>query len=195
MTAEFDQLVAEFEKFQSRIKRIDDKFAGIGAMQEEISALEAGVSSPGRSVTVIAGPGGAIKDIRLSAEALRQQPGSLSAEIMSTLQRAVAEVARKQAAIVDTHMGGELHLTDQVLETQAQVFGTTVEELRSNLQDELPRATPAQHHDHDHEDYGASSIADTRRQQYSPPPATGGGSGGDAFLGNLLDDDDYEDRR
>lgn len=200
MTAEFDQLVAEFEKFQSRITRIDDKFAGIAAMQEEVSALEASASSPDRSVTVIAGPGGAIKDIRLSAEALRQQPGTLSAEIMSTLQRAVAEVARKQAAIVDAHMGGELHLTDQVLETQAQIFGTTVEELRSNLSDdELPQVTPAQqdhdqHGHHDDEDFGSGSIADTGRQRYSPPPATGGGSPGDAFLKNLLDDED-EDRR
>lgn len=194
MSAEFDQLVAEFEKFQSKIKRVDQRFSSIGQMQEEIAALEAGAHSPDRSVTVIAGPGGSIKDIRLSSEALRQQPGALAAEIMSTLQRAVAEVARKQAGIVDAHMGGELNLTDQVLQSQADLFGTTVEELRSNLEDAPPSSPPqtTSHDDHDH----PPTIADTgRHQAYAPPPTASGGSQGDAFLGNLFTDDDCEDRR
>ncbi|MGH3948243.1 MAG: YbaB/EbfC family nucleoid-associated protein, partial [Pseudonocardiaceae bacterium] len=66
MSAEFERLVAQFERFQSKVKHIDDQFAGIGQMQEEVSALEASASSPGRSVTVVAGPGGFIKDIKLS---------------------------------------------------------------------------------------------------------------------------------
>lgn len=194
MSAEFDQLVAEFEKFQSKIKHIDDRFSGIGQMQEEIAALETSAHSPNRSVTVIAGPGGAIKDIRLSSEALLQQPGALAAEIMSTLQRAVAEVARKQAGIVDSHMGGELNLTDQVLQSQAELFGTTVEELRSNLEDTPPSNAPrtTTYDDPDQ----PPTIADTgRHQPYPAPPAASGGSPGDAFLDNLFTDDDYEDRR
>lgn len=175
MSAEFDQLVSEFERFQSKLRRIDDKFADVDRLQEEVTALAASACSPSRSVTVIAGPGGAIKDIKLSAEALRQQPGALSAEIMSTLHQAVAEVARKQAAIVERHLGDDLGLVERVLETQAQVFGTTVEELRSNLED-----TPTE-----------------RSHPTGPAPrSSGGDSPGDAFLNTLFADgeDDQEGR-
>lgn len=192
MSAEFERLVAQFERFQSKVKHIDDQFAGIGQMQEEVSALEASASSPGRSVTVVAGPGGSIKDIKLSTEALRQQPGSLSAEIMATLRQAVAEVARKQAGIVEAHMGGEMHLVDQVLESQAQAFGTSVEELRSEMPDAPTGSRPTTSYD---DDSGRTSIADSGRRPYPSQPSTGGSSQGDAFLNNLFNTDDYEEGR
>src|SRR5690606_26769973 len=100
-------------------------------MQEQLNELESVATSPDGSVRVVAGPGGAVKDIKLSQEALRQQAGALSATIMSTLQRAVAGAARKQAELVEAHMGGMgAGITEQVLEAQAEAFGVSVEELK-----------------------------------------------------------------
>ncbi|MFF5986302.1 YbaB/EbfC family nucleoid-associated protein [Prauserella flavalba] len=190
MSAEFEQLVAEFEKFQSKIKNVDDQLANLGQMQSELSELEGVATSADRSVTVVAGPGGAIKDIQLTDRAMAQPPQALSAALLSTLQQAVAESARKQASIVEEHMGGGLNLTEQVLESQAQLFGKDPEELRAAMEQERPRRRSAEEERFD--DYSQQSVlssGDDRGRQAPPPPASGGGSAGDAFLKNLFDED------
>ena len=139
MSAEFDQLVAQFEQFQSKIRRVDRQFAGLGQLQQELAGMEAVANSPDGSVTVVAGPSGSIKDIQLTERALRQTPQALSSALLSTLQQAVAESARRQAGIVEGALGDDMHLTDQVLETQAQLFGTTPAELRAATEQTAPR--------------------------------------------------------
>ena len=138
MSAEFDQLVAQFERFQATVQRVDRQFAGIEEMQQELAGLEAVATSPDRAVTVVAGPSGSIKDIRLTDQAMRRSPQALAAELMSTLQQAVAEAARRQAGIVENALGDDMHLTDQVLETQAQLFGMTPEQLRATTEQSAP---------------------------------------------------------
>ncbi|ANN20805.1 hypothetical protein SD37_37910 [Amycolatopsis orientalis] len=187
MSAEFEQLVAEFEKFQSRIQNVDDRFANIGDMQSELSALQATASSPDRSVTVVAGPAGAIMDVRFTEEALRQRPEALSAALMSTIQQAVAESARKQAAIVEEHMGDDLHLVDQVLETQAEIFGTTVEEMRSKMAEEAPPRPSPESPD----DYSERSVLKSDPEPPRPAPPSSGGSDGDRFLKHLFEEGDH----
>ncbi|MEU4741789.1 YbaB/EbfC family nucleoid-associated protein, partial [Actinosynnema sp. NPDC023658] len=142
MSAEFDQLVAQFEQFQSRLHRVDRQFSGIGQMQQELAAMEAVATSPDRAVTVVAGPSGAIKDIRLTDQAMRRPPQALAAALMGTLRQAVAEAARRQAGIVENALGDDMRLTDQVLETQAQLFGVTPQELKA-MTEQPPPAPPA----------------------------------------------------
>lgn len=195
MSAEFEQLVAQFEQFQSKIKNLDEQFANIGDMQAELGTLEARATSTDRSVTVVAGPGGSVKDIQFTEDALKQRPQALAATVMSTLQEAVADAARQQAGVVDQHMGAAtgLNTTDQVLETQAEVLGTTVQELRERMEQGSPppRQTPE---DERHEDYSQQSFLQADDQPTQPPPPSGGdGSAGDDFLRNLFNDD--EDHR
>jgi hypothetical protein len=76
-------------------------------------------TSADRAVTVVAGPSGSIKDIRLTDQAMRRPPHALAAELMSTLRKAVAQAARRQAGIVEGALGDDMHLKDQVIETQA----------------------------------------------------------------------------
>ncbi|MGZ3141206.1 YbaB/EbfC family nucleoid-associated protein [Lentzea chajnantorensis] len=109
--------------------RVDQQFAGIGEMQQQLTELEAVATSADRAVTVVAGPSGSIRDIRLTDLAMRRPPHALAAELMSTLQKAVAEAARRQAGIVEGALGDDMHLKDQVLETQAQLFGMSKEDL------------------------------------------------------------------
>jgi DNA-binding protein YbaB len=100
MSAEFDQLVAQFERLQSQMHCVDGQFANIGEMQQQLVEMEAVATSQDRAVTVVAGPSGAIKDIRLADQAMHRSPHDLAATLMSTLRQAVAEAARRQAAIV-----------------------------------------------------------------------------------------------
>ncbi|MFD4673792.1 YbaB/EbfC family nucleoid-associated protein [Lentzea sp. NPDC058450] len=142
MSAEFDQLVAQFERFQAQMQRVDQQFANIGDMQQQLVELEAVATSADRAVTVVAGPSGSIKDIRLTDQAMRRPPHALAAELMSTLQKAVAEAARRQAGIVEGALGDEMHLKDQVLETQAQLFGMSKEDLRRVTEEEAQAPAP-----------------------------------------------------
>jgi DNA-binding protein YbaB len=178
MSAEFDQLVAEFERFQSSIRNVDDRFAGLGAMRQELTELRASASSPDGGVTVVTGPGGAVLDVEFTDAALAKGPRALSAALMTTLREAVGEAARRQVVLVQEHLGDELGLVDRVLETQAEAFGTTVEELRSKLTRE--EAAP--------EDFSEQRVL---RQADAPqPPPAKGGSAGDTFLRNLFDEED-----
>ncbi|MFL6120076.1 YbaB/EbfC family nucleoid-associated protein [Actinophytocola sp.] len=131
MTAEFDQLVAEFEQFQAQIKNMDDRFEHLAGMQGELENLEVRATSPDQSITVVAGPGGSVTDIRLTDDALRLGAEQLSADLMATVREAVADAARRQAAVVEEFAGGPV--LDQVLETQSEVTGVPVEELREKV--------------------------------------------------------------
>lgn len=143
-SAAFEQLVAQFERFQSQMQRVDQQFANIGEMQQQLTELEAVATSADRAVTVVAGPSGSIKDIRLTDLAMRRPPQALAAELMTTLQRAVAEAARRQAGIVEGAIGDDMRLSDQVLETQSQLFGMSKEELRAARSEEAaPQSAPA----------------------------------------------------
>ncbi|MTD57746.1 YbaB/EbfC family nucleoid-associated protein [Amycolatopsis pithecellobii] len=183
MSAEFDQLVAQFEQFQAKLRHVDEQMSGIGQMQAEIAGLEATAMSPDRSVTVVAGPGGSIKDIRFTDAALKQSPQALSSALLATLRQAVAEAARAQAGIVEEHAGGDLHVLDQVLETQAQLFGTTPEELRASMaQSPRPAAEP--------EDYSQQDVLRREEPQPRPTPPSGGNDpSGDRFL-SLYNEED-----
>lgn len=185
-----EHLIAEFEKFQSKVKVAETQFSKVGEMQEELATLESQAVSPDRSVTVVAGPAGAVKDIRLTPEAMRLQPQQLAATIMSTLQTAVADAARKQAGIVDAHMGGAfgLNVGDQVLEAQAEAMGTTADDLRSKMSEEEPQRAGRPPRDED--DFSEETVL--KRADEPPAGATpaGGSSAGDQFLKNLFDDEE-----
>ncbi len=187
MSAEFDQLVARFEEFQAGLKNVDDRFAQLGTMQAELSTLEATATSADRSVTVVAGPGGSVTDIRITDQALRQGGQALSATLMATLREAISEAARRQASIVQEHMGGDLDLVDQVLETQAEVLGTSVDELRSKMEETTP-GRPRPERVDDFSEQSVMRSTDEPRRPQAPPP-TSGGSDGDRFLKNLFDDE------
>jgi DNA-binding protein YbaB len=141
-SAAFEQLVAQFERFQSQMQRVDQQFADIGEMQQQLTEMEAVATSADRAVTVVAGPSGSIKAIRLTDLAMRRPPNALAAELMSTLQQAVAEAARRQADIVEGAIGDDMKLSDQVLETQSQLFGMSKDELRTVRSEEAAPQPP-----------------------------------------------------
>ena len=127
---ELEQLTAAFERFEATKRRADDRLAGYAAVKDRIAEIEATAQSPDRGVTVVAGPGGAVKDLRFTPQALQQGPSALAAAALSAMRVAVAAAARKQAAVVQEFVGDDMNVLDQVLQTQAELLGTTVEELR-----------------------------------------------------------------
>ena len=140
---ELEQLTQAFERFEATKRRADDRLAGYAAVKDKIAEIEATAQSPDRGVTVIAGPGGAVKDLKFTPQALQQGPSALAAATLSTMRTAVAAAARKQAAVVQEFVGDDMNVLDQVLQTQAEMLGTTVEELRRQDEPEPGWADPA----------------------------------------------------
>jgi DNA-binding protein YbaB len=181
MSAEFDRLVAEFESFQSKLTNVDDKFEDLAGMQSELAALEVSVTSPDRAVTVVAGVGGSIQDIRFTETAMQLGSQRLSGVVMAAVQEAIAEAARRQAGIVQEYVGGDVPVLDQVLETQSQVTGVPVDELRARAEQESAARPPAQ--------VGEVEESIVFRD-VPPPPSPGGASDADTFLKSVWDEEE-----
>jgi len=183
MSAEFDQLVAEFESFQSKLKDADDRFGDVAGMQSELAGLEVTVNSPDKAVTVVAGVGGSVRDIRFTEVALQLGSQRLGDVVMTTVREAVGEAARRQAAIVQEHMGGDVQVLDQVLETQAEVTGIPVDELRKKVEQETAAARPPAQ-------VGEQEESIVFRDSPPPRPAPGEDSAADSFLKSVWDEED-----
>ncbi|WP_156753282.1 YbaB/EbfC family nucleoid-associated protein [Actinokineospora pegani] len=161
MSAELERLTAEFERFRARISAAEAKFSGVGEMQARVAELEVTATSPDRTVRVVAGAGGMVKDIQLGADALRRPAPALSEMIMATLREAVAEAARRQADIVDETVGGAFGLAtgEQVRAIQAEALGTAPADAAS----QPGAARQPRDYDEDFDDFGDGSIYDQRR--------------------------------
>lgn len=133
MSAHMDQMIAEFEKFQAKLRQAQVNFAGVADMQKQIAQVHSVATSPDRHVTVTAGAGGMVTDIELSPGAMRLAPAELSATIMSTLRQAVAMAVQQQAGIVDEAFGDAfgVNTAERVRQAQAEAFGTAADDAAS----------------------------------------------------------------
>jgi DNA-binding protein YbaB len=105
------------------LRQAEQRLARYDGMKEELAQVEATVTSPDRTVTVVAGPNGTIKDVRLTDAALQQQNGQkLSRIVMSTIQQASAEAARKMAAVVQEYAGDKMDIVGRVAALQQEVL-------------------------------------------------------------------------
>jgi hypothetical protein len=118
-----EQMRQKLEFFEQANRAAEARAAGYDAMGTELRTVEASVQSPDRSVTVVAGLSGSIKEIRFTEDARRLSPTQLSQAVMSTLQQAVAAAARRQAEIVQSHVGTEIPIAERVMKTQQEIFG------------------------------------------------------------------------
>jgi|GEM_PF-6220554 len=195
MSEEFERLMAQFEQFQSKIEQANEQFNNLDQLQSDVGEIEATTRSNDQTVSVTAGPGGGITDITFTAQALRQQPDDLANTVLSTLREAVADAARQQASIVDTHMGDNgFDATERVIATQAELFGTDADELRARVTDHRNGHEPEADRYDDYTSFAEQSFVDsddTPRYEDAQPQESGEPrSAGEEFLRNLFNDDD-----
>ena len=118
-----EQMRQKLEFFEQANRAADARAAGYDAMGTELRTVEASVQSPDRSVTVVAGLSGSIKEIRFTEDAKKLSTTQLSQAVMTTLQQAVAAAARQQAEIVQSHVGTDIPIAERVMKTQQEIFG------------------------------------------------------------------------
>ncbi|EID54670.1 YbaB/EbfC family nucleoid-associated protein [Saccharomonospora xinjiangensis] len=154
MSAQMDELIAQFGKFRAKIREAEARFAGVGDMQQKIAEIENTATSPDGTVTVVAGAGGAVTDLRLSPSAMRLGHDQLATVIMTTMRQAVAGAVQQQAGIVDESFGDAfgINTAEQVREAQAEAFGTGEEQTESKPQTPSPTRRPRPRNDDDYFD-------------------------------------------
>lgn len=91
-------------------------------MEDELKVVEGTATSQDGVVTVIAGPGGALKSIVFGPGFGGVSSASLSTAVLHTIARAQAAAARAQADVVRRNLG-DTALLDQVLAEDARLFG------------------------------------------------------------------------
>jgi hypothetical protein len=151
MSAHLDQMIAEFEKFGARIRQAESRFAGVADMGDQVAQVESVVTSPDRNVTVIAGAGGMVTDLRLAPGAMSLASTELAAMIMTTLRQAVAGAARQQAGIVDEMFGDTfgVNTSELVEQAQAEAAGTVADDHASEEPERTARRPAASDDDFD----------------------------------------------
>ena len=125
-----EQMRQKLEFFEQANRAADARAAGYDAMSAELRDVEASAQSPDRSVTVVAGLSGSVKEIRFTEDAKKLSTTQLSQAVMSTLQLAVAAAARQQAEIVQGHVGTDIPIAERVRKTQQEIFGQPAAESR-----------------------------------------------------------------
>ncbi|MET0236677.1 MAG: YbaB/EbfC family nucleoid-associated protein [Kibdelosporangium sp.] len=122
-------MTAWAERLASRIESIDaaavdnrQRAESYRQLTDELKNVTATATSPDGTVTVVAGPGGAVRSITFSEAIHRVAPSTLSATVMHTITRAQAAAARTQAETVRRGLGST-ELLDRVLAEDQLVFG------------------------------------------------------------------------
>lgn len=142
-----DQMRQKLEQMEQANRRAEARVAGFDSMNRDLAGLEATARSADRSVTVVAGINGTVKSIQFSDDIERMSPGLLSQTVMTTLQEAVAEAARRQASVVQEYVGDDIDLVDRVNRTQEQIFGANAPQVER----------PAEHQRQSEDDGGYES--------------------------------------
>jgi DNA-binding protein YbaB len=117
---------ALIEEMRWQLQKIEDRKADnarlmskLAEADQELGSMNAKTTSPDRSVTVIAGPGGTITAVQLGPDAMRSDEVSLSRLITATIQEAMTASTDEQLSIVRKHVGREVDALD-VLGPQAR---------------------------------------------------------------------------
>ncbi|WUI01066.1 YbaB/EbfC family nucleoid-associated protein [Spirillospora sp. NBC_00431] len=102
------------EPFGTVDQDLTEQLARYKDVREEIERLSVSATSQDRTVTVTVGPGGAVQNIALQAQALRLGPERLAHTLITMIQKATAEVNQEMAGLVQPIAPPGVDVTDMV---------------------------------------------------------------------------------
>jgi DNA-binding protein YbaB len=103
-----EELRAQLARIEARRADNDAMLARLTETDAELAALAVTATSPDQAVTVVAGPGGIVRSVRLAEHAMRSSAAALSEVIDATVRQAVAQAARRQVEIVRDRVGHDV---------------------------------------------------------------------------------------
>lgn len=156
---------AASERIQEMLRRFEEQAQKASELQSAVQNLQGTATSPDRSVTVTVAASGALMDLKLAPNAVRQSASALQQQIMATIREATATAAEQMNNAVAPILGDQYEQFQQAFNAQAPT-------LKPPTGDEAPEATAPS-------SQGASTGPAAKRR---PPQRTAD-----------FDDDDDED--
>ncbi|GAA0515407.1 YbaB/EbfC family nucleoid-associated protein [Saccharopolyspora thermophila] len=110
------------ERIQAMMRRFEEQAQKVSELQSAMQGLQGTASSPDRSVTVTVAPSGAVLDLRLAPNAVRQSASDLQQQIMATIREATANAAEQLNNTVAPILGDQFDQFQQAFNAQGPVI-------------------------------------------------------------------------
>ncbi|GDY30640.1 YbaB/EbfC family nucleoid-associated protein [Gandjariella thermophila] len=118
-----EQMRQGLARIEEANRAAESRLAAYDDFKERCAAIHASATAPDRSVTAVAGAGGAVQQVSFTEQATRLTPTQLSQIVTATIQQAVAAAARQQAALVQEFVGENIRISDRVAKAQQTLPG------------------------------------------------------------------------
>lgn len=116
------------------MRRFEEQAQKASELQSAIQDMQGTATSPDRSVTVTVAASGAVVDLKLAPNAVRQSASALQQQIMATIREATANAAEQMNNAVAPILGDQFEQFQQAFTAQAPT-------LKPPADDEAPAAS------------------------------------------------------
>ncbi|WP_344126007.1 YbaB/EbfC family nucleoid-associated protein [Saccharopolyspora halophila] len=93
------------ERIQEMMRRFEEQAQQAGQLKDKMQEVRGRASSDDGSVSVEVAPSGAVVDLRLSPEAMRQSHSALQQAILGAIRAATQNAAQQMDEVVDPALG------------------------------------------------------------------------------------------
>lgn len=129
------------ERIQEMMRKFEEQAQKASELQSAMQGMQGTASSPDRSVTVTVAPSGAVLDLRLAPNAVRQSANDLQQQIMATIRQATASAAEQLNNTVAPILGDQFDKFQEAFNVEGMTIKPTTGDETPNQAE--PAATPS----------------------------------------------------
>ncbi|MBB5152756.1 YbaB/EbfC family nucleoid-associated protein [Saccharopolyspora phatthalungensis] len=155
------------ERIQEMMRKFQEQAQKASELQSAMQDMRGTASSPDRSVTVTVAPSGALLDLRLAPNAVRQSASDLQQQIMATIREATANAAEQLNSTVAPILGDQFDKFQEAFNVEGAAIKPDIEGDETPSPESpapppaahrAPPATPRRNADYDDDDFSAGSF-------------------------------------
>ncbi|MEV0696628.1 YbaB/EbfC family nucleoid-associated protein [Saccharopolyspora sp. NPDC050389] len=131
------------ERIQEMMRKFEEQAQKASELQSAMQGMQGTASSPDRSVTVTVAPSGAVLDLRLAPNAVRQSANDLQQQIMATIRQATSSAAEQMNEAVAPILGDQFDKFQEAFNVEGVAIKPTAGD--ETPEPESPTPPPAAH--------------------------------------------------
>ncbi|MDA3630199.1 YbaB/EbfC family nucleoid-associated protein [Saccharopolyspora sp. WRP15-2] len=145
------------------MRKFEEQAQKASQLQSAMQDMQGTASSPDRSVTVTVAPSGAVLDLKLAPNAVRQSANDLQQQIMATIRAATASAAEQMNTAVAPILGDQFDQFQQAFNAEGMAIKPPVDDEPPAAARQEPPAAPAtpkrpRNEGFDDDDFSAGSF-------------------------------------
>ncbi|MFB9567839.1 YbaB/EbfC family nucleoid-associated protein [Saccharopolyspora hordei] len=123
------------------MRKFEEQAQKASELRSAMQGMQGSATSPDRSVTVTVAPSGAVLDLRLAPNAVRQSANELQQQIMATIREATANAAEQMNNVVAPILGDQFDQFQQAFNAEGMAIKPQTDEGQSAASE--PAARPS----------------------------------------------------